>query len=395
MANLSFDEITIDGFRGLRQLTLSGMGRINVLVGENNSGKTSVLEALSIACNPFDPHEWLAMVRRRDFGGLDETRIQSLRWCFPQQGELIDPDFMYEGKCEFKVSGGFPLRKLVVEYHDILGEPVDVGRRRIARQSGTGARVAEFDAAWRGAEIAHYVESDIYQPHLFPDSEMPTIALEIWEGEPVVRRQIRKPRIGERGFFSLRNETLTPYSYQLGQHQVRTYSEQFFQSDELLAVGKKQVIDLLREFEPAITDIEIASFRGRRAAIYLNHRQLGPAPLSVFGDALRRAVLLSSTLHMLKGGGLLLVDEVEAGIHISALQRVFGWLANVAKELDVQIVATTHSLEALDGIAGALGDSVNDLVTYHLDQQVDVTKSKRISGEVLRRLRSNRGLDVR
>ena len=85
MPRYSLDNVTINGFRGLKDLRLEGLGLINVLVGPNNCGKTSVLEALSILCNAFEPFEWVSMVRRRDFGRLDETRIQSLRWCFPQE----------------------------------------------------------------------------------------------------------------------------------------------------------------------------------------------------------------------------------------------------------------------------------------------------------------------
>jgi len=55
MTQLPFEKVFIDGFRGLRNLELDGLGPINILVGGNNSGKTSVLEALSIACNPFEP----------------------------------------------------------------------------------------------------------------------------------------------------------------------------------------------------------------------------------------------------------------------------------------------------------------------------------------------------
>ncbi len=41
------ENITIHKFRGLQELTLSNLGQINLLVGVNNSGKTSVLEAIS------------------------------------------------------------------------------------------------------------------------------------------------------------------------------------------------------------------------------------------------------------------------------------------------------------------------------------------------------------
>lgn len=62
------DNVTIDGFRGLRNLRLDDLGHFNILVGANDSGKTSVLEALSILCKPLDPREWAWMVSRRDVG---------------------------------------------------------------------------------------------------------------------------------------------------------------------------------------------------------------------------------------------------------------------------------------------------------------------------------------
>lgn len=102
MSALSFTQLEIDGFRGLRSLKLDDLGCVNVLVGRNNSGKTSVLEALSILCQPQNPDEWLSMVRRRDFGGLDETIVQSLRWCFTQAIPLTDPEALLEFSCEFK-----------------------------------------------------------------------------------------------------------------------------------------------------------------------------------------------------------------------------------------------------------------------------------------------------
>ena len=72
MATHSLESVSVHGFRGLRNFRLDGLHRVNVLVGENNSGKTSVLEALSILSNPLDPYEWGLLARKRDFGGLDE-----------------------------------------------------------------------------------------------------------------------------------------------------------------------------------------------------------------------------------------------------------------------------------------------------------------------------------
>ena len=45
-------EFTIHAFKGIRELTLGHLNAINILTGDNNSGKTSVLELLSTLDNP-------------------------------------------------------------------------------------------------------------------------------------------------------------------------------------------------------------------------------------------------------------------------------------------------------------------------------------------------------
>jgi hypothetical protein len=367
---------------------------MNILVGGNNSGKTSVLEALSILCNPYDPFEWLATVRRRDFGGLDETRIQSLRWCFPQTGKLSDPDFCFKGHCEMKCFGAFPLRKLHVEYKDIVGEPSAKDLRRMALQRPKRADTLEMEESWNGAEITHFIEADVLrQPSIFESDTHSTIepvVMQLWEEDRMMGRPARPRRKG-----NLPTDTLTPYSYQLNKLQVRMHSQQLFPSKADPMRSRDHVLELITQFDPDIVDIEIASFRGGRPAMYLNHKRMGPSPLSVFGDAIRRIVLLASTIHKLKDGGVLLIDEIETGIHVGALQKVFDWLVKAAKQFNVQVVATTHSLETVDAIIDATKGNIEEIAIFHLDQTETQTKVKRIAGDLLFRLRHERGLDVR
>ena len=84
---------------------------------------------------------------------------------------------------------------------------------------------------------------------------------------------------------------------------------------------------------------------------------------------------------------MLLVDEIETGIHVSTLQRVFQWLTKIARELRVQVVATTHSLETVDAISMASQDGLRDFVTYHIEQNEHESRVKRINSDLLLRLR--------
>jgi AAA domain, putative AbiEii toxin, Type IV TA system/AAA ATPase domain len=382
MPERSLESVTIDGFRGLTNLRLDKLGLINVLVGPNNCGKTSVLEALSILCNAFEPFEWLSMIRRRDFGGLDETHLQSLRWCFPQTRVVADPDTFFGGECVMSCTGLFPLRTLRAEYSEIedvpiLGELDRASKRRPSYES----HQLDLEPS-RCAVITQSFESEGSLLRSGLSVAVPVV-LQVWEDYPNKlarpgRRRSRAP-----------TETLTPYSCQINRIQVSSHSRQVFDKNRHMVLG------LVRGFDPEIQGVEVASLRGNRPAIYLDHQRLGPAPLSIFGDALRRAVLLASTLPSLKDGGILLIDEIEAGIHFSGLQRGFAWLTKAARDLRVQIFATTHSLEAVDAIAMASPDCLSELVTFHLDQTEQETRVKRIDGELLLRLRRERGLDVR
>lgn len=53
----AISELELTRFRGLGDVALRELGRVNLVVGENNSGKTSVLEALALAANPLEPLE--------------------------------------------------------------------------------------------------------------------------------------------------------------------------------------------------------------------------------------------------------------------------------------------------------------------------------------------------
>ena len=43
-----YESFRIQNYRGFRDLKLEGLARVNLIAGENNSGKTALLEALYI-----------------------------------------------------------------------------------------------------------------------------------------------------------------------------------------------------------------------------------------------------------------------------------------------------------------------------------------------------------
>ena len=225
MSRYSLDNVTIDGFRGLKNLRLNDLGLINVLVGPNNCGKTSVLEALSILCNAPDPTEWLWVVpaprlRRagRDSYPIPAVVLQSVRTTRRPRND-------FRRRVQDDLQRAFPAD----ETHGQLQRDRRCADfrspRRVARQSSFLEEHGISDMVngpgldlepSRGAEITHSFESDVRCLGLVRQFPNP------WPFE--FGRTIPTSRLALLGGEAGPTETLTPYSYQINRVQVRSQS---------------------------------------------------------------------------------------------------------------------------------------------------------------------------
>ena len=65
--------LQLQDYRGFKDFTLSNLGRINLLVGMNNCGKTAVLEAVNLLASAGDPRV-LTRIARQRAGGRERSR---------------------------------------------------------------------------------------------------------------------------------------------------------------------------------------------------------------------------------------------------------------------------------------------------------------------------------
>jgi predicted ATPase len=73
-------------------------------------------------------------------------------------------------------------------------------------------------------------------------------------------------------------------------------------------------------------------------------------PLGSMGDGLKR--LLSLALHLFSArGGFLLVDEIDTGLHHTVMVNMWKLVIQTARRLDVQVLATSHSLDCVRALA--------------------------------------------
>jgi len=387
----SLENITIHQFRGLRDLELKDLGHINLLVGINNSGKTSVLEALSIYCHPLDIRVWLSTARQRE----QEYRISrtpsldALQWLF-EHDSLSDREKLKTGTISISGSGSFAVKQMKATYEEIEGMFVSEKRRRLVAgddqlNETEDEQISENEdllEVRKGLDLR--VELHTEQLSLFDGEESKIIEdYQLWEHEFLSRVSGKKEP-------SIPTAVVTPVSHRSDIGQLRLLSEVRFHN------FKADVLELLRQMDHNISDIEILlspQSISSRVSIYIQHEKLGLAPVSTFGDGVRRLLHIALKLASVRGG-IFFIDELESTIHTEALQNSFSWLVRWCKEMDVQLFATTHSLEAVDALL-EVTEYESDLVLYRLEPKDMQTRVVRHDWNRLKRLREELGQEVR
>lgn len=153
-----------------------------------------------------------------------------------------------------------------------------------------------------------------------------------------------------------------------------------------------ELIEILKIFDQDIINFEVI---GKNRTIKLfKTGQKNPLTLSDYGNGMYKAFYIATSA-LLSADGILLIDEIEAGIHNRALTKFISRLLEVCEKRNVQLFLTTHSLEAIDIILDDCRESLADIAVYHIKNQEQETKARRYGGNKLVNLRNEIGFDVR
>lgn len=337
--------VSISGFRCFPSLEMSQLGRVNLLVGKNNCGKTTVLEAIELLSSGGAPHSLVPILDRRGERSLergDEPR----------------------GSRDFEVS------------HLFCDHVFDVGSQFSLRSLG--------DARSQWVELAvaeRSPDGEDAQGKLFDDSELTSPLSLVLRGSLIGEdKELRLPVSpwGRLAVDTIRrasrpNGSTSPRirfvsSDSLSAHEVIPLLE-----DVILTLEEELVIGALRTIEEGIERIATRGSsergypyeRGRsaRSAVVVKCRGCDqPTPIGSLGDGIWRMLGLSLSLVGAKGG-VLLVDEIDSGLHYSVMSDMWKLVYQTALRLNVQVFATTHSLDCFESLAAACRQGDVDDVT--------------------------------
>lgn len=138
----------------------------------------------------------------------------------------------------------------------------------------------------------------------------------------------------------------------------------------VLSDAKTDVIEAMRIIAPDTEDFALLYQQSKVSSIRLRVKgQEGTVPIKTMGDGMNRLFGLGLALACAKDG-MLLVDEIENGIHWSVLPEVWRFVVKVAKRLNVQVFATTHSNDCLKAFyVGTKDDEEMDGVSVRIEKK--------------------------
>lgn len=303
-------DLEIKNFRGLKKIKLQDLKRFNLFIGDNGSGKTSILDALFVSINPNNP---TLLPRTNRFRNIENVDYSSFF-------KMFFNDFNFKNAISItnKINGREFSTKIYPKFEQLEGYPKDADSEIETKISGMN-----LDFKFRGkkyqAEIELKKDLNNQKTNLFQD--------------PFVVKTDDK-------FKAVISGT---YLNSFNANDLRNITSRL--NDALEKKKKLNVIEFLKKYRDTISDVYINETGG--IMITDDKFPIG-VPLNIYGDGLVRG--LSIFLSSLEGNDIILYDEIENGLHWSKQQEVFSSMNEIAETLGNQYFITTHSQDAIKNL---------------------------------------------
>lgn len=349
------NSLKIQNFRCLSDFHVSHLGRVNLIVGKNNSGKSSLLEAIRIYARRANPallrdiavsHDEAYISRSTSAGDrvlLDDDEVAFRAFFSRREFPTNDGDAIYIGD---ELESNFVKIEHVLyldEYEEVQDSDGEVLRRRKRKQLPKSDFFLEQVEALQALLVTSSAASGQGW-------------IELGEISPIRRMNI----FWERAAIDI------PLSFVPTQFLSLDYLAQLW--DQIVFSPHEESVKVaLRIIESSVEEIafvqavsedprrfrnsERAAKAERTAKVKLRGMKSG-IPLNSMGDGMLRVLQLALTIFPAKGG-LLLIDEFENGLHWTVQEKIWRLIFQLATELDIQVFATSHSNDALKGFASA------------------------------------------
>lgn len=330
----------VRNFKNLQYFQIKHLSRVNLITGKNNTGKSSLLEALTIYASGGDfvvleqiLNERGEFLRFSSTENVEEKNVKAYSSLFTRQfGNAAPEQPIIIGDINADHDENLYLSEKVValrivRYIERAEEtPLEYGRKRIVLEENIDE--TSLSAVRVGFEIKN--------------SEIRTI-VGVSDGRPSIHTK--------KGFSTDNIQCIKPKNID------RDINGKLW--DKITLTEKEDdVISALKIIEPRTTRIafiEEDSSIGERTRIPVVKLANGPSniPLKSMGDGINRILTIILALVNAENG-YLLIDEFENGLHHSVQKQLWEIIFKLANKLNVQVFATTHSDDCIRGFEASM-----------------------------------------
>lgn len=338
--------LSVSNFRNLKSVILERLGRITLIAGKNGAGKTALLEALWLLSGPDLPE---LTTRLNSFRGLPILGPENIF-------RDIFRDFAPQAQITLSAHGdwGNLPRKLDIHLQDRKQTTTlrsdSLARSNIERLTRPqDESEIEVVFTYQHSDKKKYVSRAWWiAEQLTPTGSGPAVTV-TGEGIRQERQKVQK-RATSVFMAAVHREDLQTIASRLGKLQL---------------LGEEdRILEFIHPLEPRLRGLVPITIRNTPVIHAHIDGANRPMPIQLLGEGLNRMLVLALSMSEAIGG-LLLVDEIENGLHHSVQEEVFSMLLDLARAFDVQVFATTHSDECITAAHQALARQAQEEFAYY------------------------------
>ena len=322
--------IEIKSFRCFEDLKVSGFEKINLISGKNNVGKTALLEALFLNSTPRPDTIFLLRQIRRESPKFRQSLPENTwNYFFFEQNkhsELVIDAILEDGSAK--------------RIEIFVDESVKDLENTYQQDNDDDEKIISLFSGSQSVLSVMHLKTRVNNQEVFE-------TLIISSAKGVIARDIKVP--------DSKNAFFIPSFLRVSSREL---TDEFDKAR--LNERENELLKAFQVIDSSIIGVE--SFSIGEPNLYVKREGESRLSLSLFGDAINR--IADIILRIVNNeNSILLIDEIENGIHHSNQSAFWSILYRLASELNVQIFATTHSLEMIEAFIKA-GSEYQDMAAH-------------------------------
>ncbi|GKX45198.1 hypothetical protein SOASR015_42320 [Pectobacterium carotovorum subsp. carotovorum] len=334
----------ISNFKCLKEVKIPHLGNLNLIVGKNNSGKSSILEALMIYASGGSEITLHDISMSHDETSRDRSRINDLQLSDKESkyidlNEKLPYEHLFHNR-KFTYDNSI---KISESESDRSVKSLTISFIENKKKSST----EPHDEAIRLLQQLNIFNEDV----IIPGRKTQNI-LEVKKGKykhliPINEASYRNNRFIDSDEGSKINFKYVPTN-------ITSMDDLGILWDQItLSKYEELTIDALKLIEPNISDIRFIiknEYRRQRTAIVRLKGIENTFPIRSMGDGIGRVLQLILNMYAARDG-LYLIDEFDNGLHYSIQKSLWDIVFYLSEKLNIQVFATTHSWDCVQSFA--------------------------------------------